>query len=198
MLNSFCNKERVFEIDRYGTTDCYLFYEEKRNFHEIEYENSIFDRLANNDLDDIENIGIYYDEETPKNDVSAFYYQHDHRVKYIMCYPNEIGVFGNKLKEYIPKDFASALELRNTQNLTDPYELFVANYMLNSSNPQLVRNNLDLVEKRRFHYNFHSYIFIPMIMYCLKQCYNSILCDTSIMDEKYLDDYTINTKGGKM
>ena len=58
MLNSFCNKERVFEIDRYGTTDCYLFYEEKRNFHEIEYENSIFDRLANNDLDDINNIGI--------------------------------------------------------------------------------------------------------------------------------------------
>ena len=198
MLNSFCNKERVFEIDRYGTTDCYLLYEEKRNFHEIEYENSIFDRLANNDLDDIDKIGKYYDEETPKADVSAFYYQHDHRVKYIMCYANEIGVFGNKLKVYLPNDFTTALELRNTQNLTDPYELFVANYMLNSSSPQLVKNNLELVEKRRFHYDFHSYIFIPMIIYCLKQCYNSILCDTSIMDEKYLDDYTINTKGGKM
>lgn len=197
ILNSFCNREKVFEIDPYGTSDCYLFYEEKRNFHDTEYENSIFDRLTHKDLDDLDDVGKYFDAESCKVDVSIFDYNADHRVKYIMCYPDQTGPFGNLLGEYIPVNFISALELRNSGDLlTDPYEKFIFKYMT-CVTPAELKNSLDLVRKRRIKYDMHTYLFIPMIMYCLKQCYNSIIFDSNIMDEAILDEYTIK-KGGKI
>ena len=37
-------------------------------------------------------------------------------------------------------------------------------------------------------YNYHNYLFIPMVLYCLKKLYHAIMADTSIMDEALLTD----------
>lgn len=194
LINRFCNKEHVFEFDEFGVADCYLFYEEFRQFNDIEYENSIYDRVSHKDLTDLDEIGQYYDLELTKNDVSVFDYEKDGRVKYLMAYSNDIGPFGNKLDRYIPKNFITALELNNEGLLTDPYEIFIYKYMHGALIE--LQKYLDTISKRRVKYNMHSYIFIPLTIYCLKQCYNSIICDTSVMDENLLDQYTIK-KGGK-
>lgn len=196
MLNIFCNKEKVFELDDFGVADCYLFYEERRSFNPIEYDNSIYDRLTHQDLDDLEQIGAYYGTEMPLADVSIFDYNKDRRVKYLLCTSRQEGPFGEVQQEYIPQNFLTALSLRNSADLiSDPYELFIFRYMTGYAAD--LQNHIEDIMNRRMKYDLHTYIFIPMIMYCLKQCYNSIICDTSVVDESLLDDYTIK-KGGKI
>lgn len=196
MLNSFCNKEQVFEIDPYGSADCYLMYEEKRPFYTADYEASFFDRLTHKDLEDIDEVGCYYNAELTANDVSMFDYLKDERVKYCICYNTPKGPFNEDLKEYIPEEFLHGLSLRNSDKIKDPYEQFIFFYMT-GENAALLKNHLDLVSKRRIGYNFHTFVFIPMILYCLRQCYNSMICDSSIMDDAILYDYDIK-KGGKV
>lgn len=190
MLNSFCNKEKVFEVDQYNTPDCYLVYEEKRTFHNQEYENSIYDRISHRDLTDMNEVGIYYDMETVFGIGSIFDYYKDFRVRYLMCYNSPIGPFGNQLDEYLSKDFISALDLKNNGRLGDPYEQFVFYYMTTSSIRSL-KDKLNLINVRRIKNNMHNYIFIPLIMYCLKQIYNEIICDTQVLDEKLLENYSM-------
>ena len=191
MINCFCNKEKVFEIDQYNTPDCYLVYEEKRVFHTQAYENSIFDRVSHRDLTDMNDVGCYYDMETVFGVGSIFDYYKDFRVKYVMAYSLPIGPFGNTLDEYISRDFITALDIKNNGRLSDPYELFVFHYMVD---PILtLKDKLKLLNTRRVKTTLHNYIFIPLIMYCLRQLYNEIVCDTQVMDEHLLSTY--NMKG---
>ena len=62
-MNVFCNKNKVFEIDTYNTSETYLLYEEKRDFFNIEYENTFFDRLESKDDNDLDELAKYYDTE---------------------------------------------------------------------------------------------------------------------------------------
>lgn len=194
LVNYFCNTERVFEIDDFNTADCYLLYVEKRNFHAIEYESSIYDRIIHRDLTDLSDVCCYYDLESPVNDVSIFDFNKDHRVKYVMCYTNPIGPFGNTLGEYIPKNFLNALDLKSIDKLKDRYERFIFTYMV--SGWKAAMSIIETVNKRRIPYDMHTYIFVPLVLYSLRQIYNEIICDTSIMDEELLFQYSIE-KGGK-
>jgi hypothetical protein len=133
-------------------------YEEIRNFHTVEYETSIYDRLTHNDLTDLDDVACYYDMELTKNDVSIFDFVKDHRVKYVMCHTKPIGPFGNKLEEYIPKDFLSALQLKNSSILTNVFEKFIFVYMVDGW--QAAESIVSTVDKRRLPYDMHTYIFI--------------------------------------
>ena len=194
LLNYFCNSERIFEIDDFNTASCYLLYVEKRNFHAVEYECSIFDRVIHRDLTDLSQVCAYYDTELPMNDVSIFDYNKDFRVKYVMGYTEPIGPFGNKLMPYVPKNFLNALDLKSIDKLEDRYERFVFTYMVSGWKGAM--SIIDTVNKRRIPYDMHTYVFVPLVMYCLRQVYNAIICDTSIMDEQLLNQYSIE-KGGK-
>jgi hypothetical protein len=193
LLNYFCNRERVFEVDDFNSPSCYLLYEEIRNFHTVEYETSIYDRLIHRDLTDLDDVACFYDMELTKNDVSIFDFNKDFRVKYVMCHVKPIGPFGNKLDEYIPVEFLSALKLKNSSILTDVYERFIFTYMVDGW--RAAEDIIDTVDKRRMSYNMHNYIFIPLTLYVLRQIYNSIVCDIGIMDEQLLNKYSIS-KGG--
>jgi hypothetical protein len=132
--------------------------------------------------------------EPTENDISVFDFNKDHRVKYLMTYATNIGPFGNSLHEYLSKTFITALEVKNIDILTDPYERFVWSYMING--PEDAREYIDSIAKRRIKYSFHTFIFIPLVLYVLRQIYNNIVCDLSIMDEELLNRYSINKKGG--
>jgi hypothetical protein len=108
-----------------------------------------------------------------------------------MTYSLPIGPFGNKLDEYISRDFITALDIKNNGRLNDPYELFVFHYMVD--NILTLKDKLKLLNTRRVKTTLHNYIFIPLIMYCLRQLYNEIVCDTQVMDEHLLSTY--NMKG---
>jgi hypothetical protein len=151
--------------------------------------------LVHRDLTDLDDVATYYDTEIVAVDVSIFDFNKDHRVKYVMCYNNEIGPFGNKLSEYVPVKFIEALKKKNPSELTDEYEKFIYTYIVNGW--ESCENNVSMVTKRRVRYNFHNYIFIPLVLYCLRQVYNSIVCDTSVMDEDLLNKYSIE-KGLKL
>ena len=193
-LNSFCNKEKVFDTELFGDARCFLLYEENRNFQNVEYEDSIYDRLTHRDLTDLNEVCCYYDMEPVENDISIFDFYKDRRVKYLMAYAKPKGPFGNELQEYLSKTFLSSLKLRNSKMLDNAYEKFVWQYMVNG--PDAARNYIEEVSQRRIKYNFHSFIFVPMVLYVLKQIYNHIVCDTGIMDEMLLTQYSINKKGG--
>ena len=111
-----------------------------------------------------------------------------------MCYTNPIGPFGNTLGEYIPKNFLNALDLKSIDKLKDRYERFIFTYMV--SGWKAAMNIIETVNKRRIPYDIHTYIFVPLVLYSLRQIYNEIICDTSIMDEELLFQYSIE-KGGK-
>jgi hypothetical protein len=147
LLNYFCNRERVFEVDDFNSPSCYLLYEEIRNFHTVEYETSIYDRLIHRDLTDLDDVACFYDMELTKNDVSIFDFNKDFRVKYVMCHVKPIGPFGNKLDEYIPVEFLSALKLKNSSILTDVYERFIFTYMVDGW--RAAEDIIDTVDKRR-------------------------------------------------
>lgn len=186
MLSSFCNNEKVFEIDQSQTADTFLVYEEKRDMHEIEYENSIFDRLVHKDTSDIQEISKFYGMESEQGYGSIFAYNNDSNAKRLMGFPNEIGPFGNKLDKYLNTNFISALELEDSNLISDNLEDFVFTYI--TSPVTDLRNKLDDIDIRRVKYNLHNYIFIPMILYCLKKLYSAIITNTAVLDEQMMTD----------
>lgn len=185
LLNVFCNTVGVFDLDIHDT-DAYLFYEELRPYFGVAFEQSIYDRLMYKDLTDLKDVNVYYDMELNNSTDSIFdYYRDNHRVKYLAYYPEEIGPYGNKLTKYISKDFITALEFRNKALLSDPYEIFVYTYMMEE--PKRLIALIDSVNKRRLPYSFHTYIYVPMVMYCLRQLNNEIVVNTTILDEDQVD-----------
>ena len=150
----------------------------------MEFEQSIFDRIMNRDNSDLNDVNIFYDMEPAQHTDSVFDYYRDKRVKYLAYYPNPIGPFGNKLSEYIPKNFITALDLHNSGILKNPYELFIWHYMMEDIN--LLNAHVDSISKRRIPYDFHTYIFMPLVIYCLRQLSKNIVVDTSSMDKEYL------------
>ena len=62
---------------------------------------------------------------------------------------------------------------------------------MTTSSIRSLKDKLNLINVRRIKNNMHNYIFIPLIMYCLKQIYNEIICDTQVLDEKLLENYSL-------
>jgi hypothetical protein len=182
-LNRFANLSHLFQGNEL-MIDSYVFYEEGRAYMGMEFEQSIFDRVMHRDNSDMNDVNIFYDMEPAQNTDSVFDYYRDRRVKYLAYYPNPIGPFGNKLSEYIPKNFITALDLHNSGILKNPYELFVWHYMMEDIN--LLNAHVDSISKRRIPYDFHTYIFMPLVIYCLRQLSKNIVVDTSSMDKEHL------------
>ena len=68
----------------------------------------------------------------------------------------------------------------------DNLEEFVFVYFFGQTTD--LKSKVKLVDIRRVKYNYHNYLFIPMVLYCLKKLYHAIMADTSIMDEALLTD----------
>jgi hypothetical protein len=186
MLNCFCNNESIFILDKYNTADTFLLYEERRELHEVEYENSIYDRLVHKELNDINEIGRYYDMESCQGTTSIFAFNNDSNAKRMIMYPTDIGPFGNVLDVYLPANFISALELVDGTILNNPLEDFVFTYMTGQVTD--LKAKLDSVDIRRLKYNLFNFIFVPMVLYCLKELYQAIITNTSVIDENMLTD----------
>ena len=200
MLNHFCNINKVFNIDERNSSECFLMYEEMRPTHQGSYEDSIYDRVTHKDLTDIEDVEIYYDDLQPAiGTISQFDYVSDRRVRYLNFYVDTQSVFAQVTKPYISKDFINALRLRNLGGELDNLEAFVFHYMVKDDILQLC-NYLHLVKDiRRIKYTLHNFVMIPIVLYCLRQLYNEIVCDTSVIDEHLLIDNNIRelTNNGK-
>ena len=184
LLNVFVNKSLVFDLDVHET-ETYLFYEELRPYFGVAFEQSLYDRVLNKDLSDLKDINIYYDMELAQSTESIFDYYRDKRVKYMAYYPEEIGPYGNHLTEYIPKNFITALDFRNKALLTDPYEIFLYTYMM--EDPKNLLALIDTIDKRRISYTFLTYIFLPLVLYALRQLCKEIVVNNSIIDEAILN-----------
>jgi hypothetical protein len=187
-LNHFANIAKLFDGDEL-TIDSHIFYEEGRVYMGMEFEQSIFDRIMHKDNTDLNDVNIYYDMEPAQNTDSIFDYYRDKRVKYIAYYPSPVGPFANKLSEYIPKNFMNALDFHNAGILRDPYEIFIWHYMMEDINVFAAHldDHLDSISKRRIPYDFHTFIFMPLVIYCLRQISKNIVVDTSVVDEHLLN-----------
>lgn len=194
-LNVFCNKNSVFDLDNHTTADCHLLYEFKRTFFDVDYENSIYDRIENQDSSDLKEIHRYYDAEPVNGISSIFKYNNDERVKSVIGSTDEIGVFGYKLQPYIGSNLISALEIGNDDCINDNIEQFVFNYMNNDL--AHLKNGLDKVDIRRIKYNLHNYIFIPILLFILKKLYKDIITNNEVMDEAMLLDEHMKMCDGK-
>jgi hypothetical protein len=185
MLNGFLNKSSIFEPGP-NELDVYLFYEEKREYYGMDFEDSIYDRIMHRDLTDMDEVNIYFQMFPAISTDSIFDYYRDERVKELGYFAEKTGPFNEELLEYIPKNFITALSMKNAALLSDPYEIFIWNYMIKGT--QVLNSMIDTVSKRRLSYNFHSYVFIPLVLYTLRQMLKDILVDKSVMDEKYFPD----------
>lgn len=183
MLNKFCNSTKVFDKGPKNTDTC-LLYQEERTYFGMDFEDSIYDRIINRDTSDLNEINTYYDMEPALSTDSIFDFYRDDRVKYMAYYPEEIGPFSNKLSPYISRDFLLAIDCKNPHLLKNSYENFVCRYMIHDIE-QLVPF-IDDISKRRIKYSFTNFIFIPIVLYVLKQLVNHIVVNNTIMDEKVI------------
>ena len=185
MLNKFANMTKIFDRGPLST-DAYIFYEEMRNYFGMDFEDSIYDRILHKDYSDMGELNIFYDTEPAISTDSVFDFYRDERVKYMAYYPEETGPFGNKITPYINRDFITAVDCKNPALLSDPYEIFMYHYLMDDT-AKLVPY-LNSIDKRRIKYTFNNYIFLPLVLYALRQLVNYIVCDTTIMDEKYMHE----------
>ena len=185
MLNSFCNKTLLFAADD-NELNSWLLYEEQRAYHGMDFEDSIYDRLMNRDIDDIVDINKFYFPQPAISTDSIFDYYRDANAKYMSYYPTDNDPLGQHLIPYLPKDFCTALELKNPAILKDPYEKLIYTYMVDG--PEKAAGLLESVSMRRIKYNLHTFIFIPMTLYVLRQVLKEILVDNTLMDEELLDE----------
>ena len=185
MLNSFCNKTLLFAADDDELDGC-LFYEEKRMYHGMDFEDSIYDRLMHRDANDIMDINKFYFPQPAISTDSIFDYYRDNNVKYMSYYPVKNDPLRQHLIPYLPMDFCTALDLKNDALINDPYEKIVWTYIIHG--PSKAAGLIETINIRRIKYNLHTFVFVPMVLYVLRQVLKEITVDTTVMDEELLDE----------
>jgi hypothetical protein len=185
MLNVFCNQSRIF-ADENDELNTFLLYEERRPYHGMDFEDSIYDRLLHKDTKDIEDINKFYFPQPAISTDSVFDYYRDPNAKYLSYYPTKDDPLGQHLIPYLPKDFCTALQYGNDGILKDPYEKLIWTYMYHGA--AKAAGLLNTVNIRRIKYNLHTFIFVPMTLYVLRQMLKEILVNNTIMDEELLDE----------
>jgi hypothetical protein len=138
------------------------------------------------DTKDFEDINRFYYPQPAISTDSIFDFYRDKNVKYMAYYPDQTNPFGQHLIPYLPKDFCTALEIGNDGILTDPYEKFVWTYIFHG--PEKTSGLLETINIRRLKYNLHTYLFIPMTLYILRQMLKEITVDNTLMDEDLLHE----------
>ena len=185
MLNKFANKTKIFDKGPKSTDTC-LLYEEERSYFGMDFEDSIYDRIIHRDTTELNEINLYYDTEPALSTDSIFDYYRDERAKYMAYYPEESGPFGNNLTPYINKDLLLAIDCKNVNLLKDPYDKFICRYFIEDIDKLVT--SIDEIANRRIKYTFHNFIYVPIVLYILKQLTNHIVVNRTVMDEKYIHE----------
>lgn len=196
-VSAFVNRSQIF-FDRKATCTTYV-YEEDRQVNNMEYENSIYERVRYKDFEDWEQLLAYFNIETTFMlcEGSIFDYHRDTRIKYMQFFDYPIGPFNNSYYKYISKDFINAVDLHDGTLLPmkeRPWEGFVFNYCMEEDCRPLI-NLLDYIDKRRIPYCIETFVFIPLVLYALRQLINQITNENksrTAVHEVRLDEPILN------
>ena len=175
----FINRSQIF-FDR-KTTETIYVYEEERQVNNTEYENSVYDRIIHKDFEDWEQLLAYFNIETSFMlcEGSIFDYYRDLRIKYMQFFDYPLGPFNNAYYKYIDTDFIQAIDYKDPSKvpLTEhPWEGFVYHFAMTDDCRSLI-SLLEYIDKRRIPYNLETFVFIPLVLYALRQLINQIIND---------------------
>lgn len=178
-IANFINRSQLF-FDK-KTTDTIYLYEEDRQTNNVEYDDSIYSRVVNKDFDDWENLLAYFNIETSfmMCEGSIFDYHRDLRIKYMQFFDYPIGPFNNSYYRYISNDFIQAIDLKDSKRLPEderPWERFVYEFCM-AKDTREVEKYIKIIDKRRFAYDLETFVFIPLVLYVLRQLINQITND---------------------
>lgn len=171
-LVHFCNENMLFYTP--NSVDTILFYEEKRPYFFMVWNLSIWDLAMHYELARADKINPYYYLEPTAVPSSIFMQWRDKRVKYLREYNNTTNFFGSKTLEYIPANFIAALTAKSVTDLTNPIDIFIADWLIDKTDHTTLLNAMKNIEPHHNDYNFHNFIFIPLLLYCLSDLYNAI------------------------
>lgn len=171
-LVHFCNKNHIF-YDHYST-DAILFYEEPRGYFHMDYANSIYDLMEHYEPSRINVINDHFDLEPTAVMDSIFMYYRDRRVKYIREYRAGRNFYYKPIPEYLPSAFLNGIASGDISTLTDPMEIFVAAWISDKTDLDGLISLMENLEPHHNRYSFHNYIFIPLVLFCLIDLYNSV------------------------
>ena len=169
-LTAFCNDNRIFY--EYGQIDTIFLYEERRDYFPASYSKSIYDRITHRDYDDLDYFDKFYDVEPAINSESIFNYWRDRRIKYMIYYSSNESVFDERIPRYIDANFIKALEIGDSKDLFNELSLVVYNYFKTGTDHLLPI--LRKMRNKRYRYTLHNFVFIPLVIYCIRQLYKSL------------------------
>ena len=173
-LVHFCNKHQLFY--KSNSTESIQLYEEPRKYFHMDYRKSIYDRLEHNEADMVDSVNKYFSLEPTVSMNSIFMYYRDRRPKYLRTYNGKINFYGGLNEEYLPSVFIDSIKNNTPDEITNPIDKFIVNWMTNNrgDNNENLLTLLDSISKYHNKYNFHNFIFIPLFLYCLMNLYNEI------------------------
>lgn len=171
-LAAFCNKTEIFNDS--GELDTYLFYEELRDYFPASYSRSIYDRMEHSDIEDLDELDMYYNFEPAVSTTSVFEYWDDMRIKYIIYYNSPESMFKEKNDVYIDLDLIKALKDENTKPILKNLSLIVYTFLKDGAGNKLLEVVKNVLKSKHYRYTFYNYIFIPLTVYCLRQLYKTL------------------------
>lgn len=191
-ISRFVNRNQIF-YDKKTNNTVYV-YEEERQVNNFEYENTIYDRVVHKDFDDWEEVLAYFNVEPTfmMAEVSIFDYYRDRRIKYMQFFDYPIGPFNDSYYKYISKDFLHAIEYQDSTLLPPkerPWEHFVFMYCT-TDNVLSLTKWLDNIDRRRFPYSLETFVFIPLVLYSLRQLINQLTNDSKA-SSKTMDEHLL-------
>lgn len=183
-LSHFCNKHNLFNND--GEIETIFLYEEPRDYFPRSYARSIYDKIEHREDDCLCNFDTYYDTEAALATDSVFYYWRDKRFRYMQYYTVNENMFDVEIDRYIDKMFIDALNNKNPNDLSDDLSIIVYNYMV--SGVDNITPTCKKMKRKHYSYSLHNFVFIPLVMYCIRQLINQLSQTSS---ENYYTDQLV-------
>ena len=171
-LAAFCNKNEIFNDS--NELDTYLFYEELRDYFPASYSRSIYDRMEHSDIEDIDELDKYFNFEPAVSTTSVFEYWDDMRIKYIIYYNGPESMFKDNNSPYLDLELIDALKKNDSSIITKNLSLIVYTYLTSGSGDYLLSVIKNVIKSNHYRYTFYNYIFIPLVVYCLRQLYKTL------------------------
>lgn len=169
-LSHFCNIHNLFNED--GEIDTIFLYEEPRDYFHRSYSRSIYDKIIHPKDDCMWDFDIFYDSEAALASDSVFFYWRDKRFRYMQYYTQNENMFDEEIPRYIDKEFVKALRCKNPNNLYDELSQIVYYYMV--CGVERITSICKKMRKKHYSYSLHNFVFIPLVMYCIRQLINSL------------------------
>ena len=182
-LVHFCNENKLFY--EHDSTQAIYFYEEPRPYFLMDYSKSIYDLVEHYEAASrFDKINKFFCLEPTAVMYSIFMYYRDKRVRYLHADPGDKTFFGHPTQEYIPPDFVTATTSGDISELTNPIDKFISQWLIDQTDHDSLLEIMKDIENHHNEYSFHNFIFIPLLLYCLSNLYNSLGSgEDSISDE---------------